>query len=265
MADIAAQRRQRILEMTNRQGIVSVRQLSDELHVSDMSIRRDLRALVRQGAVRRTHGGAMSLVRPTFDYPFDERQRLQIEAKHAIGRAAAELVEPGDTVFMSSGTTVAAMAPYLRDRARLTVVTNSVRVLQELLDTRVTVISTGGVASAATGSLVGPIAESSVAQLRVRKAFLGTTGVSLDGFSNSSLEEAAIQRQMTAAAAETYVLADHTKFGKLSLTIGLNLDRATRVITDRDTREEDLKWLRGAGIDVLVAVSESRSASLSRS
>lgn len=251
--------------MTNRQGIVSVRQLSNELDVSEMSIRRDLRALVSRGAVRRTHGGAMSLVRPSFDYPFDERQRLQIEAKHAIGRVAAELVTPGDTIFMSSGTTVAAMAPYLRECSRLTVVTNSVRVLQELLDAPITVISTGGVASAATGSLVGPIAESSVARLRVRKAFLGATGVSLEGFSNSSLEEAAIQRQMAAAAAETYVLADHTKFGKLSLTIGLDLDRATRVITDRETREEDLKWLRGAGIDVLVATSESRAESPSTS
>lgn len=253
MADIAAQRRQRVLELTNAHGIISVRELSRELVVSDMSIRRDLRLLARQGAVRRTHGGAMSLVRPTFDYPFDERQGLQIEAKNAIGRAAADLVANGDSIFMSSGTTVAAMAPHLRERERLTVITNSVRVVQELMGTSVTVISTGGVASAATGSLVGPIAEATVAQLRVRKAFLGTTGVSPEGFSNSSLEEASIQRRMMLAAAETYVLADHTKFGKLSLTIGLELERVTKLVTDAGMNIDELQWLRTAGVVVVIA------------
>jgi DeoR/GlpR family transcriptional regulator of sugar metabolism len=253
MPDVAAQRRQRVLELTNEHGIISVRELSDELAVVEMTIRRDLRILARQGAVRRTHGGAMSLVRPTFDFPFDKRQQLERDAKNSIGRAAAELVGEGDTIFMSSGTTVAAMAPHLRDRQRLTVITNSVRVVQDLIGRSVTIISTGGVASAATGSLVGPIAEATLAQLRVRKAFVGTTGVSPDGFSNSSLEEASIQRRIVLAAAETYVLADHTKFGKLSLSIGLDLERATKVITDAETRPDELQWLRAAGVDVIIA------------
>lgn len=253
MSDIAAQRRQRVLDVTNEHGIVSVRELSTELGVSHMSIRRDLRLLAGLGAVRRTHGGAMSLIRPTLDYPFDERQRFQIEAKNAIGRTAADLVANDDSIFMSSGTTVAAMAPHLRDRERLTVITNSVRVVQDLIGTSVTVISTGGVASATTGSLVGPIAEATVAQLRVRKAFLGATGVSPEGFSNSSLEEVAIQRRMMVGAAETYVLADHTKFGKLSLTIGAELERITTVITDAGTSADELQWLRAAGVTVVIA------------
>jgi DeoR/GlpR family transcriptional regulator of sugar metabolism len=253
MPDIAAQRRQGLLELTSEHGIISVRELSKELAVSEMTIRRDLRLLARQGAVRRTHGGAMSLVRPTFDFPFDERQQLERDAKNAIGRAAADLVGDGDTIFMSSGTTVAAMTPHLRDRERLTVITNSVRVVQDLIGRSVTVISTGGVASAATGSLVGPIAETTVSQLRVRKAFLGTTGVSPEGFSNSSLEEASIQRKMVRAAAETYVLADHTKFGKLSLTIGLEPERVTKLITDAETKPDELQWLRAAGVSVIIA------------
>jgi endonuclease-8 len=113
---IAARRRQQIVALTGQRGVVSVRELCDALGVSDMTIRRDFRALERQGALQRTHGGAVAISRPTFNYTYDERQRLQREAKDAIGAAAAALVEAGDTLFLGSGTTVLALARRLRGR-----------------------------------------------------------------------------------------------------------------------------------------------------
>ncbi len=254
LREIAAQRRQRIVEMANRRGIVSVRELCDVLGVSDMTIRRDFRALAGQGALRRTHGGAISLSRPSFNYSYDERQRLQIEAKDSIGRAAASLVSDGDTLFLGSGTTVLAMARQLHGRERLTVISDSIQAVQELVgEPGITVISTGGVASEATGSLLGPIAENTISQLRVRKAFLGTTGISPEGFSNSGLEEAAIQRRMVASAGETYVLADHTKFSKLSLVVTAELTDVTGIVTDAATSSDVQAWLTRAGVRLVVA------------
>ncbi|MHB8620134.1 MAG: DeoR/GlpR family DNA-binding transcription regulator, partial [Chloroflexota bacterium] len=217
MAQLAVRRRRRIVELTNQRGAVSVQDLCDELGVSDMTVRRDLRVLIGEGAIRRTHGGAMSVARTAFDFSYDDRQHLQVEAKGAIGEAAARLISNGDTVFLNCGTTIVAMARHLHDFQRLTVVSNSIEVVQELVDQPgITVISTGGVARQATGSLVGHITESLLDQLSVRKAFLGTTAVSPDGFSNSSVEEAAIQRKLISTTGEVFYLADHTKFGKRS-------------------------------------------------
>lgn len=254
MADIAARRRQQIVELANRRGIISVQELCQELGVSDMTIRRDFRMLSRAGVIRRTRGGAMSMARQAYDFTYDERQRLQIEAKNTIGEAAAGMVSSGDTLFLGSGTTVLAMTAHLRGRERLTVITNSLEVVRELLgELAMTVVATGGTARRETISLVGPIAEAITAQFRVRKAFLGTTGISPEGFSNSSLEEATIQRKVLAAATETFLLADHTKFGKVSLTVTGRLSDVTGVVTDSETTAEDRSWLEEAGLRVVVA------------
>ena len=254
MRQIAAQRQQQIIDLTNERGIVSVRELCETLGVSDMTIRRDFRTLARQGALRRTHGGAVSLSRPTSIYSYDERQRLQMEAKNAIGAAAAALVSDGDTLFLGSGTTVLALARHLHGRARLTIITDSIHVVQELFeDENVTLIATGGIANKTSGSFTGSIAESTVARLRAHKTFLSTTGVSPEGFSHDSLEEAALQRQMIACAGDIYMLADHTKFAKLSLAITAALGDVTGVVTDGATPTEALTWLRDADVQIVVA------------
>jgi DeoR family fructose operon transcriptional repressor len=254
---ISAGRRRRILDLANQRGVVSVRELCDALGVSDMTIRRDFRALEREGMLHRTHGGAVALSRPTFNYTHDERERLQREAKDAIGAAAAALVDPGDTLFLGSGTTVLALARHLRRVERLTIVTDSVAVLEQLVDApTATLICTGGVFSRTTGSLLGPIAERTLAQLRVRKAFTGSTGVSPEGFSTTTIEEAAMQRQTIAAAGETYVLVDHTKFGKLSLARSARLADVAGVVTDGRTGCEARGWLRDAGLRLIVAGEE---------
>jgi DeoR/GlpR family transcriptional regulator of sugar metabolism len=251
---IAAHRRQRILDLAREHGVVSVRELCDALGVSDMTIRRDFGELERRGALRRTHGGAVALTRPTFNYTYAERADLRQDAKDAIGAAAARLVEDGDTLFLGSSTTVLALARHLRGRERLTIVTDSIPIVQEVWGLPAcTVICAGGVASLASGSMVGPIAEATIRDLRVRRAFIGATGVSPEGFSSSSLEEASVHRLMLANAGETYVLADHTKFGKLSLVMLASLDRVAGVVTNEGTALEARSWLRDAGRRLIVA------------
>ncbi|MBI2561066.1 MAG: DeoR/GlpR transcriptional regulator, partial [candidate division NC10 bacterium] len=130
---IAAQRRARIVDLVNRRGILSVAELARVAGASLMSIRRDLTLLDAQGLLRRAHGGAVALAAPP-DVPLQRRERLELQAKMAIGRAAAALVHPGETILLDAGTTVRAMTHSLRGVQNLTVVTNSVQVLAVLWD-----------------------------------------------------------------------------------------------------------------------------------
>ncbi|SRR5579884_210947 len=256
---IPAARLDRIRSLVAERGIVSVRDLTEDLGVSDVTIRRDFALLEREGVLRRTRGGALSPDRVAASVPYDERQHLQADAKAQIGRAAAALVEPGDIIFLSSGTTSLAMARYLADRGRLTVITNSVHAVPVLMvQPGITVISTGGRASADGGGLSGPLAEAAVAQCRARKAFIGCSGISREGVSNASLERAEVDRRMIDRAEEVYVLADHTKLGRVSLAMVAGLEMITAVVTDAAAPHAQIAALAESGLRVIVAPQAGR-------
>jgi DeoR/GlpR family transcriptional regulator of sugar metabolism len=242
---IAAQRRARIVELVNRRGILSVAELARQAGASLMTIRRDLGLLDGQGLLRRSHGGALAMSSPR-DVPLRRRERLELQAKAAIGRAAAALVRPGEMVLLDAGTTVVAMVPSLRALRNLTVVTNSVQVLAALWDRPgIRVVTLGGVARPSSGSLTGPLAEKALEEIRVDRAFLGTTGITPRWeVSNSDLDLAVLQRRILAVARESYLLADHTKFGRTGLAIVSPLKAFTAVITDAHLSPNLLSQLR---------------------
>ena len=251
---IPAARLNRIRALVDERGIVTIREMGEELGVSGMTIRRDLEVLERSGVLRRTRGGALSAARSTVDRPYDERRQLETDAKNQIGKLAASLVEEGDSLFLSSGTTSLALARHLAGRERITVVTNSIQAISELADKPgITLISTGGRASREGGHLSGTLAEQALAQFRVRKAFIGASGVTPEGVTNSSLERASIDRLMVEGAAEIYILADHSKFGQVSLALVAPLEDVTALVTDDGLVEADLVWLREAGVSVRIA------------
>jgi len=251
---IAAQRRARITELVNRRGILSVAELARQVGASLMTIRRDLSFMDTQGLLRRTHGGAVALAAPP-DVPLRRRERLELQAKAAIGRAAAALVQPGETVLLDAGTTVLAMAHSLRALRNLSVVTNSVQILSELwARPGLRVVALGGVARHDSGAITGPLAEKALEEIRVDRAFLGTTGVTPRWeVSNSDLDLAALQRRILSAARESYLLADHTKFGRTGLAIVSPLQAFTGVITDAHLAPALLAQLRRHVRKVLIA------------
>ncbi len=251
-----AVRLNRLRNLVDQRGVVSIRELGEALGVSDMTVRRDIALLERSGALQRTRGGALSMTHAAADRSWDERQVLETDAKTCIGIAAASLVNDGDSLFLSSGTTSLALARQLGDRRDVSVVTNSVQALVELMEMPgITVISTGGRAIRSGGHLSGTLASQALRQLRAAKAFVGASGITRDGITNASLERGAIDRQMVEGSAEVYVLADHTKFGTASLALVAGLGDVTGVITDERTPEEHLDWLRRAGVSVHVAAS----------
>jgi DeoR/GlpR family transcriptional regulator of sugar metabolism len=272
---IAAERQQRISERLRTERVVSIADLGTWLGVSDMTVRRDLIRLEELGLCRRTHGGAVSVHAPLVqDTPYTERELQHVAEKIAIGRAAAALVEEGDTIAIDSGSTTMQFAAALRGKKNVTVVTNSIRVLNQLYDAAgIIVISTGGTISTTLNPgfrhddpfLVGPLAEATMRRFRPNKAFMGTVGLTIaDGLSNGMLEQAELKRIMMEVSAEVTLLTDHSKFGHVSFAVAGPVTMLQRVITDTGITPSMRRALEELGIEV-VAVEPATDVSVTAS
>lgn len=239
---LAEQRRALILDEVRRRGGVRVNELTRRLGVSDMTIRRDLDALARQGVLEKVHGGAVPVVDASTHEPgFEAKSGLELSAKEDIARSAAELVAPGSAIALSGGTTTFALAHRLLEVPDLTVVTNSVRVAdvfhaaQRGADRRAgaaTVVLTGGVRTP-SDSLVGPVADQAIRSLHFDVLFLGVHGISAEaGLSTPNLAEAETNRHLVQAARRVVVVADHTKWGTVGLSSFATLDQVDTLVTD---------------------------------
>jgi DeoR family transcriptional regulator, fructose operon transcriptional repressor len=262
---LAEERRSRIQDLLIRQSSVTIAALAESLGTSEMTIRRDLDKLETRGICQRVRGGAVSLrviPYPNAPYPsFAWRELAQVAEKVAIGRAAAGLVERGDVIVIDSGTTAAYMARALRGFDSLTVITNSLRVLDQLHDvTSIALISPGGslsiedrTESGGDLAFVGPVAVAGLRNFRPGKAFITTSGITLaDGISNASLFQAEIKRTMIEIAETSILMTDHTKFGRLSSFLVASVKVFSKIITDAATPADQVAELRALGIDVLV-------------
>nr|WP_202035396.1 DeoR/GlpR family DNA-binding transcription regulator [Streptomyces mexicanus] len=255
---LAEQRRALILDEVRRRGGVRVNELTRKLGVSDMTVRRDLDALARQGMLEKVHGGAVPVVEASTHEPgFEAKSGLELTAKEDIARAAAQLVAPGSAIALSGGTTTYALAHHLVDVPELTVVTNSVRVADVFHTAQrtsgqrqgaATVVLTGGVRTP-SDSLVGPVADQAIATLHFDLLFLGVHGISVEaGLSTPNLAEAETNRRLVQSARRVVVVADHTKWGVVGLSSFATLERVDTLVTDAglpaEARAEVGEYLR---------------------
>ncbi|MFD9904304.1 DeoR/GlpR family DNA-binding transcription regulator [Streptomyces sp. NPDC059063] len=267
---LAEQRRALILDEVRRRGGVRVNELTRKLGVSDMTVRRDLDALARQGVLEKVHGGAVPVIEASAHEPgFEAKSGLELTAKEDIARAAAALVAPGTAIALSGGTTTYALAHHLLDVPDLTVVTNSVRVADVFHSAQrssgqrqgaATVVLTGGVRTP-SDSLVGPVADQAIAALHFDVLFLGVHGISAEaGLSTPNLAEAETNRRLVQSARRVVVVADHTKWGTVGLSSFATLGQVDTLVTDAglpgDARTEVSEHLRR-----LVVAGESEHAS----
>ncbi|MFC5801831.1 DeoR/GlpR family DNA-binding transcription regulator [Streptomyces formicae] len=252
---LAEQRRALILDEVRRRGGVRVNELTRKLNVSDMTVRRDLDALARQGVIEKVHGGAVPVVEASTHEPgFEAKSSLELSAKEDIARAAAAMVVPGSAIALSGGTTTYALAQHLVGVSDLTVVTNSVRVADVFHAAQqagaasgqrsgaATVVLTGGVRTP-SDSLVGPVADQAIRSLHFDVLFLGVHGISVEaGLSTPNLAEAETNRRLVRSARRVVVVADHTKWGTVGLSSFARLDEVDTLVTDAglsvEAREE---------------------------
>ena len=257
---LAKRRQSVILAEIRRSGSVRVGELSARFGVSDMTIRRDLAELARLGLVEKVHGGALHADGAGGVEPgFDAKQEWEPEAKDEIAQLAAQLVRPGTAIALSAGTTTRAFARHLLRVERLTVVTNSVRVAEVFAEARrpgrpgPTVVLTGGVRTP-SDALVGPMAALALDDLHVDQLFLGCHGVDpTAGLTTPNLAEAETNRALIGCAGRVVVLADHSKWGVVSLSSYAPLSAVDTLVTDAELPPEAREQASAAVGRVLVA------------
>jgi DeoR/GlpR family transcriptional regulator of sugar metabolism len=232
-------RRRQIAALVHSDGSAHVTALARKFDVSTVTIRNDLAALEKKGDLLRDRGGAIPAPSPSPRHlshllGLGERAVLNIEAKQRIGKAAAQFVQPGDTIIMDAGTTVVQMAHHLAGISPLTVVTNAPNVALTIgAATDAHVILLGGTLSREASSTVGPLAEQTLADLSVQKLFLGTQAMDLeDGLTDTTLEIAQVKRAMINSAKEVYLLADSTKWDHTGFIKVASLEGIDALITD---------------------------------
>lgn len=225
-------RREALLDRIHETGARSVGDLAAALRVSLATVRRDLSALERQGLVDRTWGAARAHVALNYREDFQLREREGADAKRAVARAAAALVEPNAVVGLSGGTTITLVARMLRGRS-LNVVTNAVNVAAELFGARgAKVIVSGGALRANSYELVGSAADAIIRGYHYDVFFFSCSGVGDDGFYRRDRAEAAVVRTFRAAAARRVVLLDRGKLGRTREAHVARFDEVDDVIVD---------------------------------
>lgn len=251
---IPAERQAAILELVRTRGVVSLRELVDTTGSSEVTIRRDLGALEKRNLIDRRHGGAVLPGGLSHELTYVQKARVAAEEKSSIASMAVGLVDEGDAILLGAGTTTQAMAQRLSSFRDLTVVTNSLLVAQELAESTVEVVLTGGTLRGSTFALVGAATERSLADLRLHRAFISGNGLSVEhGLSTPNMQVASSDTAIVRAASETVVLADHTKLGIDTMCRTVPTDRIDHLVTDWNADQQTVKAFQERGVLVHVA------------
>lgn len=249
------ERQKQILSLLARQGRLSVTEIVEQFSISEATARRDLESLASQGKAQRVHGGVLAVEQAPPELPILQREGEQADEKSSIGRAAAELIADEETVFLGSGTTVLETAKHLRDRKNLTVITNSLPVLNALAGIKdITVVSLGGQLRDSELSFIGHITEQALAELHVDKVIMGTRGVSLEhGLTNDYLPETLTDRAILKIGREVIIVADHTKINRVATALLAPLKSMQVFVTDSKADKKFVQVLKKNEIQVVIA------------
>jgi len=249
------ERREHITALLEREGRVSVAELSQRFHLSHATIRSDLDALAEQGMLVRTHGGAIAPDRSDLELSFDVRRRFHSADKRRIGAAAAAMVEDGEAIALDASTTALALAHQIKGRRELTVITNGLVIAMALLEAPgVTVLMPGGFLRRDSASLTGPGGSEFVKQFNFEKGFFGAKGLTLeDGLTDVNSDEVIVKRDWVTHARQVIAIVDSSKWGRVGFASFASIGQINCVITDEGAPQDMVAALRGAGVVVIIA------------
>jgi DeoR family transcriptional regulator, galactitol utilization operon repressor len=244
------EREKRILDLLAEDTNLTVAGISDLLEVSRVTIRSDFTSLEEKGLIIRTRGGAF----PAFHPEILDRQRRGVEQKKLIARAAAGMINDGDTVMINDGTTSSLIPKYLLGKRDIRIVTNSTLIVPfARVNPALNLTLVGGEFRPSSEAMVGPMALRDLENFHVRLAFLGTGGFSLEtGLTSHLVEGAEILRKMTELAEKRVLVADSAKYGQNGFVRILPLDRIDVLISDKGLPEEECRRLEETGIEVIL-------------
>jgi len=244
-----------IQQLISRQQRISIAEICDRFSISAATARRDLEALALDGKIQRVHGGGIALNQAPAEMPMLQRQGEQAKEKMRIGQVAAELVSDGGAVFLGSGTTVLEVARNLRSHQNLTVITNSLPVVNILAGLEnITLICLGGLLRDSEFSFIGHLTEQALAEVRADQVIIGTRAINLEqGLTNDYLPETMTDRAILQAGRQVIVVADHTKFGRVATARLAPINSIHTLVTSRETAPDLLKELQDRGVQVILA------------
>lgn len=243
-----SERQKEILDVLSEDWSVSVAQISKLLDVSSVTVRNDLDVLAENGFIVRSRGGAV----PAINQRILQRQKQFAKEKNRIARAAVEIIQDGDQIMVSAGTTTAFMGKYLIGKQNLKIVTNSIMLLQYArINPSLDIILLGGQYCPESEAVVGPITLQQLHQFHVKIAFLGTDGFSLEnGMTANLVEICEVVKEMSARAERNIFLADSSKFGRAGFAHIQPLTKASAIISDTNLKDDSKVLLEDNGLSV---------------
>jgi DeoR/GlpR family transcriptional regulator of sugar metabolism len=246
-------RHTQIRNLVNQNGQITVTELNAMLDVSEATIRRDLEEMDQLGWVRRTHGGAVRVERAEKEPPIFHRQKAEGDEKQRIAQAAAALIQPGQTVFLGSGSTVSAIVPHIQDMP-LTVISNSLPVINQLTShENIELIVIGGQLRQSELSMVGHVAEQAIREFRADLVFMGMRAIDAEhGFTSDYVAEAMTDRAILKIAPRCVVVADHTKFGRVSTVFLASVTSVHTIISDDQLQPEIAAELQEKALELIL-------------
>ena len=253
------ERHEQIIQLMLQQQTVTVAELSARFSVSPVTIRSDLNQLAEKGKVVRTHGGArLGDERTRQEYSINIRQRINAAEKQWIGKLAASLVQPGESILLDASTTAIAVGQALKQRPDLynvTVITTGIWTALEMLGVaHLDVVLTGGRVRSSTGSIAGLIANDVLSRFHFHKAFLGGWGLSLEGgLMDSPLIEVEIKQTVLPRCQEVIAVVDGSKFGRPSLATIVPLAAISKIVTNEGAPSQLINAMRAQGVQILIA------------
>ncbi|NWL86087.1 MULTISPECIES: DeoR/GlpR family DNA-binding transcription regulator [unclassified Paenibacillus] len=226
------ERQKKMLDLLTVREVLKINELTEALDISIDTLRRDINLLTKQGKIEKIYGG-IKLVGRFGESSMEERMINHLEEKEQIARKCCEFIEDGDCIYIDSGSTTYQIAKYMKHKKKLTVITSSIPVIQELVHSDVDLIIIGGKIRKEEQSVVAYDYIFNFHELNIRKAFICCSGITIErGISDYNMEEAITRKKMIDLASEVYVAADSTKFGKDVMVSIAPLERIDTIVTD---------------------------------
>lgn len=251
----AEERQHKIIELLDRKSKVNVLELTALFEVSAATVRSDLRHLEKEGKLIRTHGGALSESKASFEPGTVAKRDVNIAVKKRLASAAAKMIEEGDTIILDAGTTTCHLAKLITQR-NLTVVTNDLEIARVLADSQtVTTIMLGGMIRPKVNCTIGGPTLKMLEELSVDRAFMGTNSFSfVKGATTPNLEQAAVKRSMIGCATEVVLMCSQRKMNRKSFAQFASLEEIDSLVIDTVTDEQKRK-LDEQNIQVIIALN----------
>lgn len=254
----AAERRSWIAQKAMENGEVLLTDIVNKFHVTETSVRRDLDALEKEGVLKRIRKGAVPYLQEERNQSYAEKAKLNFQEKQRIGKAAAALIRPGDTMILDSGTTTIQIVKHIpvaiKQSGSVTIMTNSVSISQELLNfSSPNLILLGGIFIPEHQATVGPQTIGQLKELTADYVFIGADGISLEnGVTTANILIAEVDRVMTERARKKVLVLDSSKFAHVGLVPVKPISAFDIIITDSGTPEDIIDIIRKLGVEVLV-------------